>query len=100
MQVSGDEVESTVTAHATHPSLKPSEPQHLHELLCALTNDYKYIESENNQSQTSVRFSGDRPQLHDVPAYSRLYGCLPSAIVATNNGWKSVSVRANHRKGN
>ena len=90
-------------------------PNNLHELLCALTDDYKYIEIENKsqqyklksvfsqvrklQSQKSVRFSSDRPQLFDVPAYSRLYGCLPSAIVATNNGWKSVSARANHWTG-
>ena len=104
-----------LSANATHQSLKPSEPQIVHELLCALTDDYKYIEIENKsqqyklksgfsqvrklQSQKSVRFSSDRPQLFDVPAYSRLYGCLPSAIVATNNGWKSVSARANHWTG-
>ena len=53
MQVSGDKVKSAVTAHATHQSLKPSERQHLHELLCALADDYKHIEidSKSDHSQ-------------------------------------------------
>ena len=54
---------------------------------------------EKLRSQTSVIFSSDRPQLFDAPAHPRLYGCLPSAVVATNNGWKSVINRANHCTG-
>ena len=92
IQVSGDKVESAVTAHATHQSLKPSditEPQNSHELLCALSDDYNYINKFASRSQSkSVRFSAD--------AYSRVYGALPSAIVATSSGWESVSQRANH----
>ena len=36
---SGDKVESAVSAHATHQSLKPSEPQQFHEIMCEITDD-------------------------------------------------------------
>ena len=52
---SGDKVESAVSAHATHQSLKPSELQSVHERLCALTDDYKYIEIENKSQQYKLK---------------------------------------------
>ena len=51
------------------------------------------------QSKGSVRFSADAVEAHAVVAYSRVYGALPSEIVATSSGRTSVSQRANHYTG-
>ena len=51
------------------------------------------------QSRKSVRFSADAVETHAVVAFARVYGALPSAIVATSSGWTSVSQRANHYTG-
>ena len=46
-----------------------------------------------------VKFNEAANSFHNVVAYSKIYGWLPSMKVATSKGWKDVSARACHFTG-
>ena len=68
-------------------------PKDILELFCALTSD------STLKIKKEVKFNEAANSFHNVVAYSKIYGWLPSMKVATSKGWKDVSARACHFTG-
>ena len=63
---------------------------------------YNALTSDNHNMPTpaskSVSFD-TTVKIHKVTPYNEIYGFLPASRVATCNGWKVVSARADHYTG-
>ena len=99
----GDESATTLnvgaqpdTASKTLEPSRDADPENLLDLMVALTSDNPSVRVK---SVKSVAFDLDATSYHDVCAYSRIYGWLPSSRVATASGWKQVNPRCCHFTG-